>query len=70
VPLLPGSVFSGKLPREGPPPAPPVAAGETKVLVLTQRSMESLRRFSPWLASRLQANLKALPLPAQNVGAQ
>jgi predicted RND superfamily exporter protein len=38
-----------------------VACGETRVLALSRRSMDSLRRFSPYLWTRLRANIAALP---------
>jgi len=43
------------------PAAPVFAVGPTRVLALSRRSMDSLRRFSPSLAARLRANLAALP---------
>ena len=39
---------------------PAAACGPTRVLALSRRSMDSLRRFSPYLATRLRANLATL----------
>ncbi|HZN02062.1 MAG TPA: MMPL family transporter [Candidatus Polarisedimenticolia bacterium] len=60
-PVGPGATFGEEaLFDAAAPPVAATAVQETRVLVLSRRSLDSLRRFSPFLASRLQANLGAL----------
>jgi len=54
--LAPGAAFHAEA-------APAFACGPTRVLALGRSSMDSLRRFSPYLATRLRANLASLPKP-------
>lgn len=62
--LEPGAVFGAMSPSAAPV-LPAFASGPTRVLALSHRSMESLRRFSPYLAARLRANLATLHATSQ-----